>query len=503
MPLDPDELAERIRQAAELGRNNGGPMQILPLLRGADAAQKKTIQTAFDEGKGLGQVSFAGRAQAPRALGVDDLKTIDSDSDPEFMKLKSNGEFSPEGWFLYFWREAKANIGRVAGQDRPALNQMTATFFVRDNDRIKVAPAVRRNQAADAGPDFDAWLARDPQNVRDFGAWLKILLKAGFQPFLADKAEFKQQRTQGSNPSGELAAVENLALAKEFVSTPFTWRADTRPLSSLRGEGGFNTKADQNKDWSATHNLRAPWNPFSDPEINKHYWFRRASNDNCKYSVVSVGIESDWRKVISFPRLCDLHEWPADLFARGSGSLQPFDKLSPVDQKKVSDWYKWGWMLPALCLIDGKTPSRPVLLPAVRTNLYLLILGGVVLNTNKVQGKEGFPEVGVKSLSLRNIYGAIEVVRFYHGGDDPHGYTAFVVGGEKVANEGRSKRFQATEKQLEAAYRDLERQIGSLNMAWAANGSTTVPASFTYMGRKLQVIGYNRTAQPMQCEILW
>lgn len=442
-------------------------------------------------------------AQRGNRATVDRLKGLDMDAHPDFLSLRSRGEFSPEGWFLYFWKEAKGNISSVPSTDLPHLDQMASTLFAVRGSDLTVAPAMRTGGVASGAPNFDGWLQANPNHPVLFGRWLEILLKAGFVPYVADKGDLALRRSQGANPTGELAAVDNVALAKEFVEVPFTWRADTRPLSALQVDGGFNTKADQTKPWSATHGLREAWNPFSKDEINKVYWFRKASEDNCKYSVVSVGLESNWRKVVSFPRLCDLDGWPSALFSKTSGTLMPFDKLSATDQKQVDQWFRWGWMLPAQCMVDGKLNSRPVLLPAVRTYLYLMILGGVVLNTNKVQGKGGFPEVGVKSLSLRNIYGAVEVVRFYHGGDDPAGYTGFVASSQTVTNQARTKRFQAIEKQLEAAYADLQRQMGPLHLAWAANGSATVPAGYSYRGKKMLVVGVNNTAKPLQCDIIW
>jgi hypothetical protein len=445
-----------------------------------------------------------GAAQRDASATLAKLRALNTAADPVFVELRGRGEFSPEGWFQYFWKEAVAHIGtELSAAEQTDLETMVRTFFAVQGGQIVVGPALRSGGTMSGALDFDGWLNASAAHQADFGRWLKLLLKAGFTPYSASKPDFLQQRAQGSNPSGELAAADNVALAREFVKTPYTWRADTRPIASVAGDGGFNTKADQTKSWSGEHNLRERWNPFSDPEINKYFWFRKASNDNCKYTVVSVGIESDWRKVISFPRLCDLHGWPAKFFAKSSGALLPFDKIGVEDRKQLEKWFSWGWFLPAQCMIDGKLASKPVLLPAVRTNLYLLILGGVVINTNKIQGAGAFPEVGVKSLKLRNIYGAVEVVRFYHGGDDPAGYTAFVVGGTKVPNEGRTKRFKATEKQLDAAFSDLERQLGPMHLAWASTGCTTVASGYRYMGKHLQVLGYNKTAKPLQCDILW
>jgi hypothetical protein len=446
-----------------------------------------------------------GAMRKAKGFDIDKLKAVDSDNDPEFQLLRKNGEFSPEGWFLYFWREGKASLAEVAGPDRQALNNMTQTLFVKDGENIKLSLAVRKNQTAGADPDFAAWLARDQNNVRNFGQWMEILLKAGFRPYLADRDEVERQRSgPGANPTGELACADNVALAKEFLKTPFTWRADTRPLSAIASDSGFNTKADQTKGYSASHGLREAWNPFSKAEINKYYWFRKGSNDNCKYTVVSVGLEADWKKVVSFPRLCDLHGWPGDLFAKSSGKVQPFSALSVADQKKVSTWFDWGWMLPAQCMVDGKLSSQPVLLPAVRTYLFLLILGGVVINTNAIQGKgDSFPEVGVKRLSLRNIYGAVEVVRFHHGEDDGDGYTGFVVSSQKVTNQARTKRFQRTEKQLEASFNGIANHMGPMHLGWAASGFATVQAEYKMLGKKLLVVGFNKTAKPLQCSILW
>ena len=437
---------------------------------------------------------------------VDQLKLVDMDAHAQFQLLRKGGEFTPQGWFLYFWKEAKNSINEAAAGDKSALDEMARTLFVKKGGDIAVAPIVRAGQAPDADPDFESWLKRDPNNVTKFGRWLEILLKVGFRPYVASKDTLMDRRVQtGGNPSGDLACADNLAMAKEVVQTPFTWRCDSRPLKDLVTEGGFNTKGDQTKNYSATHGLREPWNPFSKAEHNQYYWFRKASKDNCKYTVVSVGLQADWRKVISFPRLCDTlaYGWPADLFQKTGGTVKPFAKLSKDDQQKVAKLFKESWMLPAQCMVDGQLQSQPVLLPSMRTYLYLLILGGVVINTNAIQGSGGFPEVGVKRLALKNIYGAVEVVRFHHGGDDPDGYTAFVVGTQMVENQGRTKRFQATESQLKVAFDSIGKQMGALNLAWASEGCTPVPAEFTYMGRRVKVIGFNKTAQPMQCSIIW
>jgi hypothetical protein len=444
-------------------------------------------------------------AHPDSSVTIDQLKTVDMDANAEFQLLRKNGEFSPEGWFLYFWKEAKGYIANAAGGDRAALDEMARTLFTQENGVIKSAPAVRKNQGANADPDFQAWLGQDLVHATNFGRWLEILLKLGFKPFVANKDELMERKVPANlNPSADLACADNVSQAKEFLSTPFTWRADTRSLALVADEGGFNTKADPSKGYSASHGLREVWNPFSKSEINKYYWFRKASNDNCKYTVVSVGLESNWKKVISFPRLCDLHGWPADLFTRSARAIRPFSSLTAADQKKVGEWFSWGWMLPAQCMVDGKLSSEPVLLPAVRTYLYLLILGGVVINTNAIQGKgDSFPEVGVRSLPLKHIYGAIEVVRFHHGADDGAGYTAFVVSAQTVKNQGRTSRFEQTEKRLEAAFNDIGKQIGALNLRWAADGCAVVEPEYRLLEKRLQVIGFNRSAKPLQCSILW
>jgi hypothetical protein len=161
-------------------------------------------------------------------------------------------------------------------------------------------------------------------------------------------------------------------------------------------------------------------------------------------------------------------------------------------------------MLPAQCKVAGKVSGKPVLLPAVRTYLYLMILGGVVISTNAIQGKgDSFPEVGVRSLPLKHIYGAVEVVRFHHGDDDGDGYTAFVTSVEMVQNEGRTKRFERTENDLKTAFNGIAKQLGALNLRWASDGCAAVEAEYNLLGQRLHVLGVNSTAKPMQCAILW
>jgi hypothetical protein len=95
------------------------------------------------------------------------------------------------------------------------------------------------------------------------------------------------------------------------------------------------------------------------------------------------------------------------------------------------------------------------------------------------------------------------VVRFHHGADDGAGYTAFVVSAQTVKNQGRTSRFEQTEKRLEAAFNDIGKQIGALNLRWAADGCAVVEPEYRLLEKRLQVIGFNRSAKPLQCSILW
>ena len=95
------------------------------------------------------------------------------------------------------------------------------------------------------------------------------------------------------------------------------------------------------------------------------------------------------------------------------------------------------------------------------------------------------------------------MVRFHHGEDDGDGYTGSVASSQKVTNQARTKRFQRTEKQLEASFNGIANHMSPMHLAWAASGFANVQAEYKFLGKKLLVVGFNKTARPLQCSILW
>ena len=186
------------------------------------------------------------------------------------------------------------------------------------------------------------------------------------------------------------------------------FRCDTRPYGDIAAKGGFHAKARNDMVYAAQIGLQNPWHPCSDPVVNQYMWFRKGAKDNCLNTVVSVGTSTDWMTYLPFPLLNDM--------PRGYTTTKRFFRFA-----------------------NGKSDS--VELPVHHCWLYLFVMADLVaFKTGRFAhdqyGSEEFGEIGVGSVPIGNIYGAVKFARVFHGAAPSGGLTAPV--GKKLDEAGFS-----------------------------------------------------------------
>ena len=173
------------------------------------------------------------------------------------------------------------------------------------------------------------------------------------------------------------------------------WRADSRPYNDIRDAGGFLAKGRSDLgNYAIKQNMREPWHPFSDPAIRSYMWFRKGQGDNCLFAVVSIGKDAkEWKTYLPFPLLRDT-PWS---MKKMTLTCQVITKKNDQELKKF----------------------EPIEMIVSYTWVYLFVLADLmVLNTGELGtqfGHNTFPELGVGEIPLKNIYGAVQFARIYHG----------------------------------------------------------------------------------------
>jgi hypothetical protein len=207
------------------------------------------------------------------------------------------------------------------------------------------------------------------------------------------------------------------------------WRSETRPWWMVRKQGGAKRQVDV---WSRAEELKLleMWHPFFDRSIRKTLWFREGkSGDNCLYSVISVGLS--FKTVTGFPKIDDplIYSFPRT-------AVSSWDE--PTKQR-------YGTNLALVTLSNGTTCE----LLATKIHTYIFLLKGLVLDTEAVESffaRDPFPERGVESIPLDNIYAAVPAIRVHHAPNVKAGHTVFV--------EGAKAQYAFTEEQRKLRYKD-------------------------------------------------
>ncbi len=339
-------------------------------------------------------------------------------------------EYGKEGWFLYFWKEARPQAGFMSrsADVLPFFNELfqvpaewvatplDAQRYIVGGGIIDYQPKVADNDRIKTLAYVSTWAAVGDATLLRL---LKACLAVGFQK-VSTSGSGLGNLTDLDSPLA--FARHNLILDRDHSYT-VGWRGDGRSLGDLRTAGGFLPKADSDKPSPDPHdkrsyaekiNLREAWNPFSDPLIRAHYYYRRMQQDNCLHTVVSVTL--DFVTASTFPKLEDL-----------IGSAMKGVPLKPADTVDNPP----AALEKRLCKVRIRG-GKPIRRFADRQQLYLVVLFGGFFDTQRNQAgdkeiaeaKGTFPEVAVKKIPANNILGSLSFVRVFHGLTEAEGFTA-------------------------------------------------------------------------------
>lgn len=331
-------------------------------------------------------------------------------------------EFSKEGWFLYFWKEARDQDGiyRNSGEVLAFFNDL----YELPKQWDLTGPA---NQLEEPGP-FYAYKGGVPEGERvkvlgykDGKNWgnvddqilfnlLNACLKVGFE---------RIKVVPNGNELGEIQADSPLAFARHSLILgndhhyTLGWRGDGRDLGQLKDAGGFINKAQsevrakgESESYAEKILARKPWNPFSKPENRCDYFYRKMQQDNCLHTAVSVTL--DFVTASTFPKLEDML---GSLF--GGYVIQPSATVEGLPDHLRNK----------LCRVVTGT-GKKLFRYADRQQLYLVVLFGAFFDTQKRQASNPFPEVAVKRIPIRDILGSLSFVRVFDGLQESQGFTA-------------------------------------------------------------------------------
>lgn len=251
------------------------------------------------------------------------------------------------------------------------------------------------------------------------------------------------------------------------------WRSDSRGYSDIDTAGGFLAKARSAEGYATSLGMRQPWHPFSDPTYRKYMWFRKGQGDNCLNSVVSVGSAKEWQAYLPFPLMKD---YPTKL------------------QKK------------RVLVTTGTNKRVPVTLGVSDTWLYLFVMTDLLaLKTGALGarfGDKAFPEIGVGSIPIGNVYGAVRFQRVFHApfpavlngtaGEhlDGVGFTAYPV--ESIAPP-KTKFAYSSLVPVPPGVAEVRKAFnavlnsGPVHVKWTSSGFVEVPATFTVDGTEVKL----------------
>jgi hypothetical protein len=435
----------------------------------------------------------------PRPAAWNDIAGIGAAELPS-----SLDQANPGYWFNYFWKEAKEAAKSDSGIQARLLDVFNWLFEkegeVRVNVKIDTSELGRDYADQRRGnPDYEvtaagevfkkesrnkyrlkeSWedLARTKPN--ELKAQLQTLLEIGFIRMPATRGKHAEMTSDDTRDAqmidvlqgkiSEFTRRQKKGPTPDQIEVGIGWRGDSRAFDTIRQEDGFFRKCDPSKGYAPGHGLTAAWNPLSDPQNQEFFWFRKNQNDNCLFTVISVGEHEDYRAFLPFPKFQD------------QGSPRPF----PV-------WVR----------IDGKD-NYTLTLPGYDNWLYLCIYSGVVLDTQGLQLREvlpgernakagSFPERGQRKIKMKNIFGGLRFVKFFHDPSDNEGLTAVLdyrtirLTSDFIDLSTRSARFKKAAPELERRFRKATRD-GVVHLKWTPTGFATVPAAFTYQGHQIEI----------------
>ncbi|NER93975.1 MAG: hypothetical protein F6J86_09060 [Symploca sp. SIO1B1] len=213
--------------------------------------------------------------------------------------------------------------------------------------------------------------------------------------------------------------------SEQFELIAVAFRGDARDFNKVKDHKGTRAKVLVEDD---IDNLKAPWNPFNFTPEKDNMYFRRGANDNCIYSVVSIG--GNYPLPLGFPLIEDkaIYKYPLNWknFKGWSDIEKQTAKNSGIKIAKVEYLNDNG---------AGNFSHEQDLFIGTENYLYLsrLVNGDEFVNTQEVaenkfsHDKNSCKERGVREIPLEKLMVGIKVRRVHLGACRTDGTFGLVV----------------------------------------------------------------------------
>jgi hypothetical protein len=417
-------------------------------------------------------------------------------------------ELNTLGWLSYFYKE-KGAFQHLTVEDKVCLVDFLNVFYT--------LPPILALHADNAGLFADAFNGGDflnqgnplPQRIdngqtvfqrlnnftnenlsheyrvkRDvFRGALDAMLRSGFVPIAQTNVNHS---ITGATPGGTLvnfprwgnntaARVQQAALRTNHAS--FCWRGESRTYEEVRTVGGLWCKA-ASDGYAPFINMRKDWHPFSDATKRGYVYFRCNQDDNCLYTAVSAtpAVTLGGGPPVTF----QFNALNVNAF-RVNVTFPQLDEIPVVDRNLVRIR-----VTPA----GGGIATHHCYVDEVQLFLCAIPHNTSYVDTHRLQGGNGFPEIALRGIPYRNIVGYLKFIRVHHGNDNVAGFTAIPV-------DDFSRNLDATDVAETTLYNAANIQFEA---AWGPNGH--IPPGIVWNGQwvinevgGMAVAGNGRIAQ--------
>ncbi len=357
--------------------------------------------------------------------------------------------YSAEWWFMYFYDQSRSHLLKLSQPQKTALVALFNKGFVRP-DTLR-SDQENQRYIIPRGP-LATVFAGDFATLR---AGLAALLAAGFESI--------ERGPNGIEVSAEALRTYALNINKT-VQYKLVWRGGEREWGNIR-QYGYAATARYEVD-AIAWNMRQEWHPFYEVPARSKIYYRKAFTDNCLFTVVSV--TDDWKCALCYPK------------------IEQTTELMEIQKK-----FKAGQSLQQLQATYPKRIAR-VTYPNNTSEYYLvtvtraalMVLEGVVLNTQQVQKDsrgptDFYPELGAETIVGSNVFAMVEYIRVFHGVEDKDGFTAFFrPSATKLANSSDIILAFGDSKALTDYYPKIldelaKAKINRIALCWTATGTGT------------------------------
>ncbi|MGO4880103.1 MAG: hypothetical protein ACLP59_04700 [Bryobacteraceae bacterium] len=368
---------------------------------------------------------------------------------------------SKQGWFEYFWVEAKPQQGLFnaeASEIVPFFKEMFQLPAGWDHIDSATIP--------DALVPKKTWANVSNRALFDC---MMALLNAGFRRITMNhNIEYSPTDT-----STDLARYRQKFNHSQKID--LGWRGDTRSFQDIQDAGGFRSMSEsEHQNFAADHNMRAAWHPYSRPAVRQDIWYRRASSDNCKKTLVSI--TRDFKTAAVFPQLSECHIFPGI----EDTSKTPESFLAGAESAKYEG-------LLSVVTVNAGGAIRTVRRYVDKVQIFLCVLNGMYFNTPDAQEQESnavpFKEIGVKSVLAQDVLASITYVRVHHSTYNGAGFTALFKAAASVQPQQQSflrheGREYSSKQLFDAATTEYNKARQTFMAAWGEQG-------WTYAQKKL------------------